>query len=210
MKFTFNPSFLLVTIVLSYLSTFAQQEKRWNYISKTSDGTLFYIDETSRQMSGKNIRIWNKSIFWNGSFRLNLVEWNCKEAKYLFVEASFYSQTGKFLRIEKGSEWINVIPDSISETLHKAVCKKSPEKDLKTKSSSRKIAQIIVKKANLRDAPKLNSVILRQADINEQFSLADELPTNGWYQIILSGTTETAWIHGNNIKLVKAVEKAGY
>lgn len=208
MKLTFYILLLFNITVFVCFSVFAQQENRWTFINKSSDGTLFYFDKNSRQMSGKNIRIWNKSIFRNGSFRLDLVEWNCKEEKYLFVEASFYSPTGKFLRIEKGTEWMNVIPDSVSEAMYKAVCEESLEKSSKTKSSSRKIAQIIVKEANLRVEPNLNSGIVQQANLSERFLLTDEQPINGWYQIIIAGTNETAWIHGNNIRLVEAANKS--
>jgi hypothetical protein len=207
MKLTSYLPILLIITIAGCFSVFAQQENRWTFISKSSDGTLFYIDKNSRQGSGDNIRVWNKSIFWNGSFRLDLVEWNCREEKYLFVEASFYSQTGKFLRIEKGTEWMNIIPDSISEALHKAVCGESLKKDLKTKSPNRKIAQIIVRKANLRAEPNLNSSVIQRANLSEQFFLADEQPRNGWYQIIITGTNKTAWIYGNNFKIVEAANK---
>ena len=70
------------------------------------------------------------------------------------------------------------------------------------------MAQIIVRKANLRVAPSINSGIVQQANLGDKFSLVDEEPTNGWYQIILSGTNETVWIHGNNIKLAEAINKS--
>ncbi|MCD9188948.1 MAG: SH3 domain-containing protein [Pyrinomonadaceae bacterium] len=208
MRLTFTFLLLLIITVLACSPVWAQQENRWIYVNKSSDGTLFYIDKNSRQKSGNNIRIWNKSIFWNGTFRLNLVEWNCREKKYLFVEILFYSQTGKFLRKESDTEWVNVIPDSISEGLHEAICGDSLKNNSKTKSSNRKTAQIIVKRANLRLEPNLSGNIVEEAKLGEEFLLADEQPTNGWYQVILFGNDKTAWIHGNNIKLVEFNNKS--
>ena len=168
---------------------------------------LFYINKNSRQVSGKNIRIWNKSIFRNGSFRLDLVEWKCSEKKYFFVEASDYTSTGKFVRKNVGTEWINVVPDSISEDLHKVVCSNSPKENPKTVSVIKKMAEIVVRKANLRVAPSMSGNVVQQVKLGNKFFLADEESTNGWYQIVILGTDETAWVHGNNIKLVEVPDK---
>ncbi|MGC2234682.1 MAG: SH3 domain-containing protein [Pyrinomonadaceae bacterium] len=208
MKLTSYLSLLLITTTLVCFSVFAQQKNRWVFITRNSDGTLFYIDKSSRQVSGDTIRVWDKNIFLNGSFRISLVEWKCSEKKYLFVEASDYSATGKFILKNTGTEWINVIPDSISEALYKAVCITSSEKSSEIVSSNKKMAEIIVRKANVRTEPNINSSIVQQASLGKRFSLADDQSTNGWYQIILAGTNKTAWIYGNNIKFVEIANKS--
>jgi hypothetical protein len=203
MKLTFYLLPLLIITIFGCISALSQEKDRWFFVSNNSDGTLFYIDKNSRQVSGKNIRIWNKSVFWNGSFRLDLVEWKCSEKKYFFVEASDYTSTGKFVRKNVGTEWINVVPDSISEDLHKVVCGNSPEENPKTVSMIKKMAEVIVRKANLRVAPSMSGNVVQQVKLGSKFFLADEEPTNGWYQIILSEPNESAWIHGNNIKIIE-------
>lgn len=186
--------------------TFAQQN-RWVLISEDADDTLFYLDKNSRQSTENTFRVWTKNIYRNGSYRLSLVDWRCSEKKYFFVEVATYNPAGSFVQKENGMDWINVVPDSISEAMYKAVCLTSTEKKSKTESTSKKIAEIIVVKANIRAEPNPNSRVIQQATTGERFILAEEDPSGGWYRIVLTGTNETAWIHGNNIKLVEISDK---
>lgn len=208
MKLTSNILLLLTITVLFCFSAFAQQKNRWVFVGQNTDGTLFYIDNNSRQIVGNRIRVWDKNIFQDGSYKISLVEWRCVEKKYFFIDITNYTPTGSFIRKDKSTEWLTVVPDSVSEAMYKAVCGTSFGNNLQVASSNRKMAQIIVKKANLRTNPDTNSRVVQQAILGEKFFLADELPTNGWYQIILAGTNETAWIHGNNIKLLEAPNKS--
>ncbi|MGC2236182.1 MAG: SH3 domain-containing protein [Pyrinomonadaceae bacterium] len=198
---------LVFTLMLSipYL-TFAQQN-RWVLISEDADDTLFYLDKSSRQSTENTIRVWTKNIYRDGSYRLSLVDWRCREKKYFFVEVATYNPAGSFVQKENGMDWINVVPDSISEAMYKAVCLTSSKKNSKTESTSKKIAEIIVVKANIRIEPNLNSQVIQQATTGERFILAEAEPSGGWYRVILAGMNETAWIHGNNIKLVEVFSK---
>ncbi len=203
-------SYLSLLLALTFFLSFsvsAQQENRWVFIGQNTDGTLFYLDQNSRQVLGNRIRAWDKNIFRDGSYKINLVEWKCNEKRYFFIDMTNYTPTGSFIRKDKSTEWLVVVPDSVSESMYKAVCGNSSERNSKAVSKNKKIAQIIVRKANLRVEPSINSNIIQQANLGEQFSLADEQPTNGWYQII-TGTNENAWIHGNNIKFVETSNKS--
>jgi hypothetical protein len=208
MKLTSYLLLLLIITILRCSTVLAQQESRWVLIGQNTDGTSFYLDKTSRQIIGNKIRVWDKNIFQDGSYQIGLVEWQCKEKKYFLVDLTLYTPTGSFIRKEKGMGWLNVVPDAVSEVMYKAVCGTFSENNSKTKSSSKKMVQIIVRKANLRASPSTNSGIVQQANLGEKFSLVDEEPTNGWYQIIIARTNEIAWIHGNNIKLAEATNKS--
>lgn len=207
MKLTLYLSLLICILVFVCSPTFAQQN-RWILIGQNSDGTLFYLDNTFRQVSGNTVRVWSKNIFRDRSYLISLVEWRCNAKKYFFVDTAIYNLNGIFVRKDKGTEWLNVIPDSSSEAMYKVVCDNLSDKSSQLTPSNKKIAEIIVRKANVRASPSTNSGIVEQANLGEKFFLADEQPTNGWYQIILSGTSETAWIHGNNIKLIEVSNKS--
>lgn len=189
----------------SYLA-FAQQS-RWTYVGRDTSGALFYFDKTSRQSTGKIIKVWDKIVYRDGSYRINQTKWKCKEELFSILDITIYSPNSEFLDKDKPTPWLNVVPDSISEVMHKAVCGDSSDKNLEKTSSSKKIVEIIVEKANVRVEPDINSTIIRKVKSGERFALADENPTDGWYQIIISGTNKTGWIHGNTIKLVEITGK---
>ncbi len=186
--------------------TFAQ-ENRWELLSVDVNGGRLYLDKSSRKTIGNRVRIWDKRVFRDGSYRITLTEWKCSEKKYFLVDVSLYNETGSAIGKDKGTDWAFVVPESVSEAMYKAVCLTSAEKKSKTKSTSKKIAEIIVKKANIRAEPNINSQIIQQATTGERFILVKEEPSSGWYQITLAGTNETAWIYGNNIKLVEVSNK---
>jgi hypothetical protein len=200
--------FLLVFAVMlcvPYL-TFGQ-ENRWEFLSVDVNGVRLYLDKSSRKTIGNRVRIWDKRVFKDGSYRIDLTEWKCSEKKYFLVDMTIYSERGSFIGKYKGTDWVYVIPESGSEAMHKAVCITYSNKSSKPESSSKKIAEIIVEKVNIRSEPNTDSRIIRQAKTGERFVLAEEESSNGWYQIILPQTNEVAWIYGNNIKLVNAVNK---
>jgi hypothetical protein len=186
--------------------TFAQQN-RWEFISVDVNGVRLYLDKNSRKTIGNRVRIWDKRVFRDGSYRIDLTEWKCSEKKYFLVDMTIYSETGSFIGKYKGTDWVYVIPESGSEAMHKAVCITYSKKSSKPESSSKKMAEIIVEKANIRAEPNIDSRVIRQAKTGEQFDLVEEESSNGWYQVILPQTNEVAWIHGNNIKLVEVSNK---
>jgi len=72
-------------------------------------------------------------------------------------------------------------------------------------SAGKMMVEIIVNKANLRNAPNKNSRIIKEVSLGERFTLVNkELVGYFWYEISLSGTNETAWIHRSTIKLVES------
>lgn len=194
----------IVFLLLTGFSLFAQQN-RWSYVGADVNGTQFFIDRKSIEIKGNKLRIWNKSIFTDSSYRISLVEWACSDQQYYILDETLYSPKGDPVGKDNATKWLFVTPDSISEGLYKATC--SLAKTNNTKSANKMKAQVIVKTANVRAEPDINSSVIRKVKSGESFALVDENPTDGWYQIIISGTNKTGWIHGSTIKLVEITDK---
>jgi uncharacterized protein YgiM (DUF1202 family) len=205
MKIIFYLLFLLSILMTASYPTFAQQN-RWVYVGEDTSGALFYLNKTSRQSIGKTIKVWDKIVYRDNSYRINQTEWKCKEKQFAIVDITIYSPNNEFISKDKPTPWLNVVPDSISEIMHKAVCGNLSDNNSEKTSLSKKMAEIIVEKANVRTNPDINSTIIRKVKSGERFALADENPADGWYQIIISGTN-TGWIHGSTIKLVEITDK---
>lgn len=205
-------SFLLLLFGITFCVCFPAfaQDKRWTFVGEDMDGNSFFIDKTSRKVSGNRVRAWEKGILRNGSYRINLTEWKCDEEMYFPIDSTVYSPGGSFIKKEKGTEWVLVVPGAINEAMYKFACGDLPKNSSKNTSSAGKMmVEIIVDKANLRDAPSRNSRIIREVSIGERFTLVSkELVSYFWYQIILPGTNETAWIHYSTIKLVESPIKS--
>lgn len=198
---------LFAIFFLTHHPIFAQQN-RWMFVGTDADGTAFYLDRTFRQPVNNGVRVWDKSVYPDGSYRISLVEWKCVGKKFFVVDVTIYTPTGSFIRGEKGTAWVNVTPDSTSEVIFKRVCEEVPEDTSKPTTSKKMMAEVIAEKVNVRAAPNVDSDIILQATGGERFVLIEQKPTGGWYQIFLPGIDETAWIHGNVIKLIKPSGKS--
>jgi hypothetical protein len=201
-------SFLLLLtgfLLFASYSVFTQQN-RWSYVGADVNGTRFFIDRKSIEIKGNKLQIWNKSIYSDDSYRISLVEWACSDKQYNVLRETIYSPDGNPIGKDESTTWLFVTPDSISEGLYKATCSSS-DKTNNAKSASKMKAQVIARTANVRAEPDINSSVIRKVKSGESFTLADEEPTDGWYQIIISGTNKTAWIHSNTIKLVEITNK---
>lgn len=195
-------SFMLMGIHFAF-----SQQDRWTYVGNDVRGAQFFIDRNSVESFGENLRIWHKTVYEDETYRISLLEWNCAGKKFSVVEDSSFDLDGSPIKREKGSGWLFVVPESINEGLYKVVCS-LPVKNTNKPSTyniGKLQAQTIVKEANVRDKPDMSGKILRKAKLGEKFTLVNENPANGWYQIIIS-SNKTAWIHGNNIKLIEANE----
>jgi hypothetical protein len=201
MKTILSLFFLTGFLLLADYSAFAQQN-RWTYVGADVNAAQFFIDRNSLQIKGRNRRIWHKTVYSDDSYRITLVEWACAEKKFFVVEETTYNPNGSIIGKDKMTPWSYVTPESINEGLYKAICPSSTQNNIRT-STNKMMAEIIVKTANVRAEPDINSSVVRRVKIGEKFILADEESTAGWYQIILPRTNETAWVHGNTIKLIE-------
>lgn len=204
-------SFLLLTIGLLLFTVYASfaQQNRWTYVANDVNDAEFFIDQKSVENVGKNLRVWHKTVYKDGTYRISLLEWDCTEKKFFVVDDSTFEADGRAFRRDKGNDWLLVTPESINEGLYKVVCSSSAKNNDRIAINSVKVmVQIIVKNVNVRNEPDMSSNVVRKAKLGEKFILVDENPTNGWYQIIISGTKNTGWIHGNTIKLIEISSKA--
>ena len=121
------------------------------------------------------------------------------------LDSTIYTPTSSFIEKDKGTEWRLVVPDTIGQMMYQIACGNLSKRVSKDSTSAGKMmVEIIVDKANLRDAPNINSRIIQEASIGDRFTLVNkELIGYFWYQITLPGTNETAWIHRSTIKMVE-------
>ncbi|HEY0048928.1 MAG TPA: surface-adhesin E family protein, partial [Pyrinomonadaceae bacterium] len=120
------PSLLLsITILLFACCLVFAQENRWSYVGTDASGTRFFIDRNSIEIKGNRLRVWNKFFYANQTYRLSLFEWACAEKKYLILDETSYSPDGRVIGMDRAPRWLFVTPDSMSETLYKAICSSS-------------------------------------------------------------------------------------
>src|SRR5215213_5502556 len=170
-------TFLLLLFGLTLCVCFPAfaQRSRWVFIDTDAEGTSYFIDKTSRKVIGDKVRTWGKSVFSDGSFRVNLTEWNCAEEKYFLLDSTIYTPTSSFIEKDKGTEWRLVVPDTIGQMMYQIACGNLSKRVSKDSTSAGKMmVEIIVDKANLRDAPNINSRIIQEASIGDRFTLVNK------------------------------------
>lgn len=190
-------------IVLSNQPIFAQAN-RWQFIGKNDNGSRSYLEKSGQKESGNRRRTWSKEVYSDGSYKITLVDWQCRERRFRILEATNYAATGEYIDKERSSAWATVIPDSVSENYYKVVCASTEQKPAaKSNSSDKKmIAQIIAENANIREVPFANGSIIQTAEKGTRLFIADAEPTGVWYQVFLPDSDITGWLHGNTIKLL--------
>jgi hypothetical protein len=196
---------LLLIFSVIFAENSNAQINRWTYIGTTAEGIVFYIDQTSVERSGREVRLWGKSIFPDGSYQINLSRWDCSDRTTMVIISNIYSPQGKVVGRKKGNGWDRVIPESVGEALYAAACNFEPKKTTAGKVVPENI-KVISKQANIRELPSMNAAIVKKAVKGTVFRLVEAEPENGWYQIY-TGSGETAWIHGNTVEFIISVPK---
>ena len=196
---------MALTVAVIFAGLASAQNARWTYIGTTAEGIVFYIDQTSVERSGREVRLWEKSIFPDGSYQINLSRWDCSDRTTMVISSNIYSPQGKMVGRKKGNGWDRVIPESVGEALYAAACKFEPKKSTAGKVIPANI-KVISKQANIRELPSMNAAVIMKAAAGTIFRLVETEPENGWYQIYI-GDGETAWIHGNTIEFIISVPK---
>ena len=111
----------------------------WKYYGTNEDGSYFYDKESMNQPSKNLIEVWVQSAYTEKSishwvreggkdfqdldFTLISLELNCVERSARYLRIVFYSKNGKVFYPMDNDEWHFIAPDSMIESLHKAVCK---------------------------------------------------------------------------------------
>jgi len=196
-------------IVLNNQPTFAQQS-RWQFIGRNDNGSLSYLEKSKQKGTGNKRRTWIKEVFSDGSYKIILISWQCREKRFQALESTNYEASGKYIDKEGSSPWTTVVPDSVVEKYYQAVCT-TTEQTVTAKSDASEgklIAQIITQNANVRESPSTDSRVLKKTAKGTRFLLADSEPNGGWYQVFISHAKETGWLHGNTIKLITVKSKS--
>jgi len=124
------------------LSIFSRSELwgfDWKYYGTNEEGSYFYETESIKRLSGTNFRVWVQSIysergifhwvreggkeFQSLDFSLILSELNCVERSIHHLRVLFYSKDQEIFYPIKDDEWQLFVPDSMSGTLFREICK---------------------------------------------------------------------------------------
>ncbi len=183
---------------------YGQRLERWQFISSNDNGSRSYLENSNRKSTGGKKQTWTKDIFKDGSYKITLIEWQCREKKFRILEATNYAPAGTYLGQEPASEWSTVVPDSVSENFFKTVCASNQSANESDSSNVRKSVQIISENANVRESPFPVSPVIQTFAKGVRLFLADEEPVGAWYQVLIPDSNQTGWLHGDTIKILKA------
>ena len=131
-----------ITLVFIGLGLFGYEEVwgfDWKYYGTNEEGSYFYETESMTRSSKNIVRVCVQSIytekgiyhwvrgggkeFQNLDFSLILLEINCIERSIRHLRILFYSKNEEIFYPIKNDEWHFFVPDSMSGTLLKEVCK---------------------------------------------------------------------------------------
>ena len=201
--------FVLFSCFLLNAKLSAQNEQRWLKIATDVEGTNYYIEKESRKTSGNsNIRTWEKRIRSDFSYSILLTEWNCHDKRERLIQFTDYNVQRRLeVTSEEPSDWHPIIPDSIAEKFFKIVCLEPPRLSAKVKISMKKYAEIIAKKAYLRDRASPSGEIICDLIKGEKLMLINVEPIGGWYKVVDSKTKSIGWLHGNTFKVISSINK---
>ncbi len=134
----------IMLAVFWYILFFSSVEGRgadWKVYSTLDDGIFYYDAESITRLSKDVVRVWDKTVynkegvndivakmgdrFKTLSESIQLTELQCAEKKWRVLAAAAYSSGGEVLisRDSIESEWKSITPESVTESLHKILCK---------------------------------------------------------------------------------------
>lgn len=194
------------TFLLSCQTTFAQ-DNRWLFIGSNVNGSTSYLEKSALKETGDRKRTWVQDVFSDGSYKIVLIDWQCRDRRFRFIESINYAPSGAFIDKRGISEWMSVVPDSVSENYYKVVCN-LPEKTATVSPESKMIALIIARNANVRESPTTDSRVTQKVAKGARLFLVDGKLSGGWYQVFVDETKQMGWLHGNTIKLLAVKSNA--
>lgn len=197
---------LFVTIFFLNQTATRAQQNRWQFIGRNDNGSLSYLEKTNQKGTSIKRRTWVKEVYSDRSYKIILIDWQCREKRFQVVESTNYAASGQYIDKEGSSPWTTVVPDSVVENYYQAVCISNRQTiTAKSDISDNKVmAQVIAQTANIRESPTTNSRVIQKAAKGTRFIVADAEPTGGWYQVFIPNTIEIGWLHGSTIKLITA------
>ena len=196
--------FLLLGIIFIIpCLAYGQQPERWQFVGRNDNGSRSYLENSNQRRIGNKRQTWTKDIYKDSSYKITLIEWQCREKKFRILEATNYAPEGTYLGQEAGSDWSTVVPDSVSENYFKTICaaeQTASESDL---PNTKKSVLVITENANVRETPFSVSPVVQTLTKGTRVILADDDPVGAYYQVFLPNSDEVGWLHGNTIKILK-------
>jgi hypothetical protein len=140
MKLSVRLGLILFVIGLPILGNMEVWGADWKVYS-TNDETVYSYDRQGLSWTSKNIvRVWVKweytdigimrvvqqlgKEYENFKYIIALDEINCSDKKSRNLSLAYYSKYGEALYTDSsGTDWDYIVPQSILESLHEAVCK---------------------------------------------------------------------------------------
>lgn len=113
----------------------------WILVDRNLTGDVFWDRENIRYLEGGIVRFWEKCVlnekgvdvyierygikFRNVAEHRSLIEIDCKEKQYRYLEVNWYSKDGQLIsNMElKPSQWMHITPESSGDAYHKILCK---------------------------------------------------------------------------------------
>ncbi len=203
-------------LVICYPTRAQQQEEnnnRWQFVGRNDSGSSFFLDKSVQKQTGGIRRTWSKQVFGDGSYKIGLVDWQCRARKFRILEGATFNRSGEYIyREDKPTGWISVFPDSVSESYFNVVCASTGRTSVveSNKLNTGKIAQVIALDAYIRESPNASSRVIQKVEKGVRLLLADAdtASTNGWYQVFIPETNETGWLRGSHIELLAGKARA--
>jgi len=104
----------------------------WIYIGDTNEGNnLFLFSTPAKNQTADGITLWvkeemltykHKNIVYRKAVCKSMMRFDCSSNRILVAENHYYTEKGNLIKSDDGSEWGNVIPETVGETLLKKAC----------------------------------------------------------------------------------------
>lgn len=123
---------LIILFLFLSNSAFSQSDDRWEYITFSNEGNLWYVDTETILTNGNGaINCWIKVVTKDEVFDGKIVEkilfnneYNCKNKLMKQLSAVFYFKNGEVNDVDMEESIETLTPDSIGESVLKFICKK--------------------------------------------------------------------------------------
>jgi len=104
----------------------------WIYVGDTNEGNnLFLFSTPAKNQTAGEITLWvkeemltykHKNIVYSKAVCKSMMRFDCSSNRILVAENHYYTEKGNLINSDDGSEWGNVIPETVGEILLKKAC----------------------------------------------------------------------------------------
>ena len=127
-----NFKFILVFFLVFSKSSFCFSDFNWKLMAETNNGDKYYIDLSSIEKDKEKrfyirLRDYGKSDDYGENSSLIFIETNCDNMKSRFLKDVYFKDNmgeGKYITLDKKSDWTIFKSGSIGDKFNKFVCLK--------------------------------------------------------------------------------------